>query len=270
MVPSESEALHGTRETDERAIGLELTGQTTPMESEMQEMDEFPENEEPGKPDGSRVFCDTRPGCRALLNRPPTSKTAKQKRSQSMFPRQTTKKALWVLLALLTSAGAALLCAAAAAAWEEMTHEGLTNSQWYQGAIESFSLAWLYAALSVQAALMLWYRVARALAKKPRRPVAWPSAFWPALCWALTALTAVLGVFAVQGWHMLAQAAASEHVCGAAAAFGRVRNAWVLAAELCALAWLKRLRQRRRQAVTMESGKNGQQKGRRSKALLER
>lgn len=178
-----------------------------------------------------------------------------------MFSRQKTKRVLRVLLALLASAGAVLLCAAAVVAWEEMTHEGLTNSQWYQGAIESFSLAWLYAALSVQAALMLWYRAARTLAKKPRRPVAWPSTFWPALCWALTALTAVLGVFAVQRWHMLAQAAGSEHVCGAVEVFGSARNAWVLAAELCALVWLKRLRQRRRQAVTMESGRNGEQNG---------
>ena len=162
-----------------------------------------------------------------------------------MLSSQKAKRVLLVLLAALASVVAVLLCAAAMFAWQEMTHEGLTNSQWYQGAIESFSLAWLYAVLAVQAAVMLWYGAARTAAKKPRSPGARPAVLWT-LCWVLTALTALLGVFALQRWHALAQAAGSEYACGAAAAFGRARNGWVLAADVCALVWLKWLRRRAR------------------------
>ena len=175
-----------------------------------------------------------------------------------MIPRQKAKRRLLVWLAVLASAGAVLLCAAAAVAWQEMTHEGLTNSQWYQGSIESFSLAWLYAALAVQAALMLWYRVARGLAKRPHKSAARHSAFWLMLCWTLTAVTVLMSVFAVQCWHMLMRAAGSEHVCGAVAAFGRARNGWILAAELCALAWLGWLRQRKWQIRRKQSGRNSE------------
>lgn len=162
-----------------------------------------------------------------------------------MLSSQKAKRVLLVLLAALASVVAVLLCAAAVFAWQEMTHEGLTSSQWYQGAIESFSLAWLYAVLAVQAAVMLWYGAARTAAKKPRGPGARPAVLW-VLCWVLTALTALLGVFALQRWHALAQAAGSEYACGAAAAFGRARNGWVLAADVCALVWLKWLRRRAR------------------------
>ena len=58
-----------------------------------------------------------------------------------MLSSQKAKRVLLVLLAALASVVAVLLCAAAVFAWQEMTHEGLTSSQWYQGAIESFSLA---------------------------------------------------------------------------------------------------------------------------------
>lgn len=168
-----------------------------------------------------------------------------------MLSSQKAKRVLLVLLAALASVVAVLLCAAAVFAWQEMTHEGLTNSQWYQGAIESFSLAWLYAVLAVQAAVMLWYGAARTAAKKPRGPGARPAVLW-VLCWVLTALTALLGVFALQRWHALAQAAGSEYACGAAAAFGRARNGWALASDVCALVWLKWL------------GARGQRKGRRT------
>lgn len=95
-----------------------------------------------------------------------------------MLSSQKAKRVLLVLLAALASVVAVLLCAAAVFAWQEMTHEGLTSSQWYQGAIESFSLAWLYAVLAVQAAVMLWYGAARTAAKKPRGPGARPAVLW--------------------------------------------------------------------------------------------
>ena len=160
-----------------------------------------------------------------------------------MLSSQKAKRVLLVLLAALASVVAVLLCAAAVFAWQEMTHEGLTSSQWYQGAIESFSLAWLYAVLAVQAAVMLWYGAARTAAKKPRGPRR------PAC----RALGAVLGADRPDGaagrlrTPALACAGTGRgqrYACGAAAAFGRARNGWVLAADVCALVWLKWLRRR--------------------------
>lgn len=64
---------------------------------------------------------------------------------------------LWLIIpAILLTLLALLLIGTVLLTRQEMLHEGLTQSQWYEGAVRSHQRASLYAALALLAALALW------------------------------------------------------------------------------------------------------------------
>lgn len=67
------------------------------------------------------------------------------------------KSILWLIVpAVLLTLVALLLIGTALLTRQEMLHEGLTQSQWYEGAVRSHQQASLYAAIALLAALALW------------------------------------------------------------------------------------------------------------------
>lgn len=67
------------------------------------------------------------------------------------------KSILWLIVpAVLLTLVALLLIGTALLTRQEMLHEGLTQSQWYEAAIRSHQRASLYAAIALPAALALW------------------------------------------------------------------------------------------------------------------
>lgn len=76
---------------------------------------------------------------------------------------------LWVIIpAVLLTLLALLLTGSAVLAHQEMLHEGLTQSQWYEGAIRSYQQARLSAAIAIPAALALWVIVAVRLCRSAK------------------------------------------------------------------------------------------------------
>ena len=71
------------------------------------------------------------------------------------------KSLLWLIIpAAVLTLLALLLMGTALLTHQEMLHEGLTQSQWYEGAVRSYQRSSLWTAITLAAALALWVIVA--------------------------------------------------------------------------------------------------------------
>lgn len=80
--------------------------------------------------------------------------------------RQRKRAVFLVCLAALMTLASVLLISMAAMEHQEMLHEGLTQSQWYESAVRSYQKGRLWAGLAALATLALWAAALLRIRKK--------------------------------------------------------------------------------------------------------
>lgn len=163
--------------------------------------------------------------------------TGRNRASRGMEEKNMKKnrigKALHWAAAILMTGRSVLYIGATEYAYREMRHEGLTYSQWYEGAIDGFYGMLMLAIPAVSLCAVVWYFLLRKRRTQPVQRSRMKKNVSRALACAFAVLTAVLFAAALKDKAGIARAAAENAECLAPyiESYGQSRVAALLSLE---------------------------------------